>query len=141
MQDPDTRNVAGIKQQLRAVGITPTRQRVAIAQVMLSRPQHLSADQLQDADARAGYEGVSKATIYNTLGLFTQVGLVREVIVDPHRVFYDSNVNEHHHLYHMDTGMLVDIGPEQIDVRCLPGLPCELEVAGVEVIVRVRRRT
>ena len=129
-----------IEQRLRAAGITPTRQRVAIARVMLSRPQHLSAEQLQDAVARAGYDGVSKATVYNTLGLFSQMGLVREVIVDPNRVFYDSNVNEHHHLYHMDSGALVDISPDQVDVRCLPGLPAELEVAGVDVIVRVRRR-
>lgn len=136
----DRADAPAIEQRLRAAGITPTRQRVAIAQVMLSRPQHLSADQLQLAVAEAGYKGVSKATIYNTLGLFSQVGLVREVIVDPNRVFYDSNVNEHHHLYHMDTGTLVDIGPDQIDVRCLPGLPSELDVAGVDVIVRVRQR-
>jgi Fur family iron response transcriptional regulator len=140
MQVLHTQDTAGVEQRLRTVGITPTRQRVAIAKVMLSRPQHLSAEQLQDAVARAGYEGVSKATIYNTLGLFTQMGLVREVIVDPNRIFYDSNVSQHHHLYHMDTGTLVDIGFEQVDVRCLPGLPAELEVVGVEVIVRVRER-
>ena len=141
MQDTDGRAGGDIEQRLRVVGITPTRQRVAIAKVMLSRPQHLSADQLQDAVAHAGYEGVSKATIYNTLRLFTQMRLVREVIVDPNRVFYDSNINEHHHLYHMDTGTLVDIDPQQVDIRCLPGLPAELEVAGIEVIVRVRRRS
>jgi Fur family iron response transcriptional regulator len=141
MQDLNPHSAAGIDAQLRAVRITPTRQRVAIATVMLSRRQHLSADQLQDAVALAGYEGVSKATIYNTLGLFSQMGLVREVIVDPNRVFYDSNVDEHHHLYHVDTGTLVDIGVDLVDVRGQSGLPAELEVVGVDVIVRVRQRT
>ena len=133
-------NTSEIERQLRAAGITPTRQRVAIASVMLSRRQHLSADQLQVAVALAGYEGVSKATIYNTLGLFSQMGLVREVIVDPNRVFYDSNVEKHHHLYDMDTGTLVDLDADQVDVRCLPGLPAELEVARIDVIFRVRHR-
>jgi Fur family iron response transcriptional regulator len=136
MQDIDI-----IKQQLRDAGITPTRQRMAIAVVMLARPQHLSADQLQAQIARAGYDGVSKATIYNTLGLFSRKGLVREVIADPNRVFYDSNVGDHHHLYHVDSGVLVDIAAGDIDVRHLPELPDDLEVAGVEVTVRVRRRS
>ena len=131
---------ATIEQRLREAGIKPTRQRLVIAQVMLSRPQHLSADQLQEAVVRAGHEGVSKATIYNTLGLFSQMGLVREVIVDPNRVFYDSNVAEHHHLYHMDSGALVDIRSDQVEVRCQPELSQQWDVAGIDVIVRVRTR-
>ena len=131
---------ATIEQRLRGAGIKPTRQRLVIAQVMLSRAQHLSADQLQEAVVRAGHEGVSKATIYNTLGLFLQMGLVREVIVDPNRVFYDSNVAEHHHRYHIDSGALVDIHPEQVEVRCQPELAQQWDVAGIDVIVRVRSR-
>ena len=141
MHDSAVRCRPTIESRLRAAGITPTRQRVAIATVMLSRAQHLSAEQLQDAIALAVYGGVSKATIYNTLGLFSQMGLVREVIVDPNRVFYDSNVEKHHHMYHIDTGTLVDIDADHVAVHHLPGLPAEMEVAGVDVIVRVRHRT
>lgn len=139
--DSMTTDTIGIEHRLRQSGMTPTRQRMAIASVMLARPQHLSADQLQEALVHAGHEGVSKATIYNTLGLFSQMGLVREVIVDPTRVFYDSNVSEHPHLYHMGTGTLVDLDPELVDVGSLSGLPSELEVAGVDVVVRVRQRS
>jgi Fur family iron response transcriptional regulator len=129
-----------IEQRLREAGIKPTRQRLVIAQVMLSQPQHLSADQLQEAVVRAGHEGVSKATIYNTLGLFSQMGLVREVIVDPNRVFYDSNVADHHHLYHVDSGALVDIRPDQVEVRCQLALSQQWDIDGIDVIIRVRTR-
>ena len=133
-------NIVDIKQRLHAAGITPTRQRLVIAQVILSRPQHLSADQLQEAIVRAGHEGVSKATIYNTLGLFLQEGLVREVIVDPNRVFYDSNVADHHHLYHVDSGALVDIRPDQVEVLCQQELSQQWDIEGIDVIIRVRTR-
>jgi Fur family iron response transcriptional regulator len=68
------------------------------------------------------------------------VGLVREVIADPSRVVYDSNVSEHHHLYDVDSGALVDIDPGAVKLGPLAGLPDDVEVAGVQVIVRVRRR-
>ena len=134
-------NVDNIEQRLRNAGITPTRQRMAIASVMLAKAQHLSAEQLQIKIAETGIKGVSKATVYNTLGLFLSKGLVREVIADPNRVFYDSNTSAHHHLFDIDTGVLVDIAAEDIDVRHLPALAADMEVAGVDVTVRVRRRS
>jgi Fur family iron response transcriptional regulator len=129
-----------IEQRLRAAGVIPTRQRVAIAQILLERPQHLSADQLIARLQVCGCGSVSKATVYNTLGLFARVGLVREVIADPSRVFFDSNAGEHHHLYDVESGTLTDIEPGQVHLSALPPIPRELEVAGIEVIVRVRRR-
>ncbi|MFN2310387.1 MAG: Fur family transcriptional regulator, partial [Gammaproteobacteria bacterium] len=88
-------------ERLRSHGITPTQQRVEIAQVLFARHQHLSADQVL-TQVNAHDASVSKATVYNTLGLFAEKGLLREVIVDPAKVFYDSNLDPHHHLFHMD---------------------------------------
>jgi Fur family iron response transcriptional regulator len=122
---------------LQAQGVKPTRQRTDIALILLERPQHLSADQvLARVSARGGR--VSKATVYNTLGLFAARGLVREVVVDPTRVFYDSNTAPHHHLYDVDTGLLQDIAITGVSVGELPELPPGAVVQGVEVIVRVR---
>jgi Fur family iron response transcriptional regulator len=137
---PSGRGDDDIAQRLRGAGITPTRQRVAIARLLLARAQHLSADQLIAQLRAAGCREVSKATVYNTLGLFARVGLVREVIADPSRVFYDSNTGDHHHIYDVDSGTLTDFEPGHVDLGALPRLPDGLEVAGVEVIVRVRRR-
>jgi Fur family iron response transcriptional regulator len=128
-----------VEQRLRDAGVTPTRQRLAIAGVLLSRPQHLSADQLVAELRRTGVQRVSKATIYNTLSLFARVGLIRQVIADPQRIVYDSNVSFHHHLYDVDTGTLTDIEPDQVQVGAIHGIPADLEIAGVDVIVRVRR--
>lgn len=123
--------------QLAACGINPTAQRVEIARVMLARCTHLSADEVFSL-VNKEQAHVSKATVYNTLGLFAEKGLVREVIVDPSRVFYDSNVAPHHHLFNVTTGELVDVDAEHMQVVGLPPLPSDTEVTGMDVIVRVR---
>lgn len=126
-----------IEQLLRQKGITPTAQRVEIAQILFARPQHLSADQVLSI---VNTESVvaSKATIYNTLGLFADKGLVREVIVDPSKVFYDSNISNHHHFYNVDTGELTDIALDDIQVSMMANLPDETELTGLDVIVRIK---
>ena len=120
-------------------GITPTPQRVEIARILLARPQHLSAEQVLAA-LKQGDLSVSKATVYNTLGLFAEKGLVREVIVDPSKVFYDSNCSDHHHFYDVDSCTLTDIDARDIDVGGLPDVPEGKVVDRVDVIVRVRSR-
>jgi len=117
--------------------IQPTQQRIEIAQILFAQDQHLSAEQVLNAVNQLGAT-VSKATVYNTLGLFADKGLVRQVIVDPSRVFYDSNTSEHHHLYNSDTGMLMDIDARQISIQHLPELPEGVVAEGVDVIIRVR---
>jgi Fur family iron response transcriptional regulator len=119
--------------------IQPTQQRVDIAQILFARPQHLSAEQVLKSANQEG-AAVSKATVYNTLGLFAEKGLIRQVIVDPSRVFYDSNTSEHFHLYNIDTGTLTDIGTDEININQLPSLPDEMEAEGIDVIVRVRNK-
>ena len=123
---------------LRAHGINPTQQRIEIAQVLLARMQHLSAEQVL-SEVNKGRALVSKATVYNTLGLFARKGLVREVIVDPSRVFYDSNVSAHHHFFNIDTGSLADIPPGVLDVMGLPEPPPGTTAVGIDVVVRVRK--
>ena len=123
---------------LREHGITPTVQRVDIAAVLLARPQHVCAEELQRMLARVDTP-VSKATVYNTLGLFAREGLVRELFVDSDRVLYDSNTTNHGHIYDVDTGALTDIEPGAIAVTALPSLPAGTRVESVEVVVRVRR--
>ena len=118
-------------------GIAPTQQRVEIAAILLACPQHLSAEELLSM-ANHGHSAVSKATVYNTLGLFADKGLVREVVVDPTKVFYDSNTGKHHHFYDADKGTLTDIEEGRISVGQLPPLPEGTELESVEVIVRLR---
>ena len=124
--------------RLRASDILPTLQRIQIAQVLLTHDQHLSADQVMEQAYEAGSR-VSKATVYNTLGLFARKGVIREVIVDPARVFYDTNVTPHHHFYNIDTGELMDIDADQLTLQKLPALPKGTVAAGVDVIVRLRK--
>ena len=118
-------------------GILPTPQRIEVAEVLLEQPQHLSAEQIIERLKQAG-SGVSKATVYNTLNLFGERGLVRELMVDPERKFYDSTTRPHHHFYNVDTGELVDIPDEQVRFADLPALPEGTESESVEVLIRVR---
>ena len=124
---------------LEAIGITPTPQRIEIARILLAKPQHLSAEQVLNV-LKQGALSVSKATVYNTLGLFAEKGLVREVIVDPSKVFYDSNCSEHHHFYDVDSCTLTDIDAREIDIGGFPDVPDGKVVDRVDVIVRVRSR-
>ena len=133
-------SVSDISKRLAEHGVSPTPQRMEIAEVLLERPQHLSADQILDALRERGSR-VSKATVYNTLHLFGERGLVREVIVDPTRVFFDSTTGPHHHFYNVDTGELSDVPDDQIALATLPATPPGTEQAGVEVLIKVRNQT
>lgn len=124
---------------LRGRGISPTHQRLEIAQVLFGRAEHLAADQIL-ALVNAHHAETSKATVYNTLNLFRDRGLIREVIVDPKRVFYDPNTQPHHHLYNVDTGEITDIDADELAVTGLPELPQGMVTEGVDIIVRIRAR-
>lgn len=126
-----------IARLLRDHDILPTQQRLMIARVLFECQQHYSADQVMTF-VNAGRDRVSKATVYNTLGLFARNGLVREVIVDPSRVFYDPNTANHHHFYNIDTGELTDIDSASLQIEELPELPAGTVAAGVDVIIRIR---
>jgi Fur family iron response transcriptional regulator len=116
--------------------ISPTRQRVEIAEFLFQRPQHLSAEKILDGVTDAGNR-VSRATVYNTMGLFTTKGVVREVLIDRERVFYDTNTEVHQHLYNVDTGELIDIYDAEMDMISQPNLPEGLRIIDTDVVFKV----
>ncbi len=130
-----TRDNLGDK--LRAHGINPTHQRIEIAFALFSRHEHLSADQVM-AIVNERHSETSKATVYNTLNLFLEKLLIREVIVDPNKVFYDPNTEPHYHMYDLQSGRLTDIDAADIKVTGLPELPPGVVTAGMDIIIRVR---
>lgn len=127
-----------IVELLAAHGIIPTRQRIDLAHILLAKPQHLSAEQLMEAAWADGDHHVSKATVYNTLNLFVERGLIREIIADPNKSFYDSTTTEHGHLYNVDTGELMDIPASGNHLGLLAALPEGVTPIGVEIVVRVK---
>lgn len=129
-----------IADMLRDHGIAPTHQRIEIAGVLFSRCEHLSADRLLGI-VNARYSEVSKATVYNTLRLFLDKKLIREVIVDPTRVFYDPNTQPHHHFYDMASGELSDIPDHALRLIGMPELPQGMEADSIDIIVRIRPQT
>src|SRR5262245_24731104 len=122
---------------LRRHGIAPTHQRIEIAHVLFERRQHLSAEQILAA-VNASEVETSKATVYNTLRLFLEKKLVRELVVDPTRIFYDPNTQPHHHFYDVVTGQLTDIPAEAVRIEGLPALPPGTVADGIDVIIRTR---
>jgi len=128
-----------IAELLREHGITPTHQRIEIAHVLFERHTHMSADQIL-ALVNVRHAETSKATVYNTLKLFLEKKLIRELIVDPTKIVYDPNTTPHHHLYDIATGELTDIPAGAIEVHGLPPLPPGVEAEGIDIVVRTRPR-
>ncbi|MEJ2404796.1 MAG: transcriptional repressor [Candidatus Thiodiazotropha sp.] len=128
-----------ITHRLSSRGIMLTRQRRVIADVLFARNQHITADQLFESVNRAGGR-VSKATVYNTLGLFVRKGLVRAIYIDASRTFYDSNTSHHHHFYNVDTGELTDmheaVATQLVDQDLPQGTVLEL----MDLVIRVKNK-
>lgn len=126
--------------RLRAAGLRPTRQRLALARLLIvSGDRHITAEQLH-CEALAAEIKVSLATVYNTLHQFTEAGLLREVVVEPGRSYFDTNTDDHHHFFCEATGRLQDIPGAELAVNSLPLPPSGTEIRRVDVIVRVRPR-
>lgn len=135
------RPYSGMIAKLKQAGLRPTRQRIALAKLLFEKDdRHVSAEDLHE-EARAAGVSVSLATIYNTLHQFTESGLMREVVVEAGRSYFDTNTGDHHHFFHEDTGLLEDIPSDQINVAELPSAPSGTAVSRVDVIVRVAAST
>lgn len=119
--------------------ISPTRQRVEIAEFLFQRPQHLSVEKILDGVTDAGNR-VSRATVYNTMGLFASKGVVREVLIDRERVFYDSNTEVHQHFYNVDSGELTDVYDAEIDMVTEPELPDGMRIISTDIVYKVTSR-
>jgi Fur family transcriptional regulator, iron response regulator len=129
-----------LRDKLRRVGLRPTRQRVSLGWLLFGKgDRHITAEVLFEEATRARVP-VSLATVYNTLHQFTEAGLLRQLAVDGSKSYFDTNPTEHHHFFLEEAGELVDVPAEGITVGSLPEPPPGLEVAGVEVIVRLRRK-
>lgn len=126
--------------KLRAAGLRPTRQRLALARLMFEdgMNRHLTAETLH-TEAMDANISVSLATVYNTLHQFTEAGLLREVVVDPGRSYFDTNTSEHHHFYIENTGDLFDV-PEDTSIRIegLPDIPEGTSLRSVDLVIRLR---
>ncbi len=126
--------------RLRAAGLRPTRQRAALAALLVGdgRDRHVSAEILHDA-ARSEGAQVSLATVYNTLRAFCEAGLLKEITVDGHRSYFDTRLDDHPHFYWEEEGRLTDAPKEQLRIERLPDIPPGMEVSKVDVVVRLRR--
>jgi len=122
-------------------GLRPTRQRVELASVLFAKGcRHVTAEGLHAEAAQEGVR-VSLATVYNSLNAFIAAGLVRQVAVDGARVYFDTNVEAHHHFFDEDTGLLEDIPAERVAVSAVPEAPPGAEITRVDVVVRVKRKS
>ena len=126
-----------IGERLQACGIRATAPRRQIAELLLAAPQHLSAEQLTEALRERGL-AVSKATVYNTLNLFAAHGLIRQLVVDGIRTCFDSNVQAHYHFQDEASGTLTDVALPEVQFSRLPDPPAGMEVAGLDLIIRLR---
>jgi Fur family iron response transcriptional regulator len=136
MPGNDNAQAAG---RLKAAGLRPTRQRLALAGLLFHQAdRHVSAEALHDEAIAAGVQ-VSLATVYNTLHQFTEAGLLRQVVVEPARSYFDTNTGDHQHFYSEDDGDLIDIPGQSIAVSGVPQPPPGTQVERVDVVIRIRR--
>ena len=126
-----------IAQRLQACGIRATAPRRQIAELLLAAPQHLFAEQITEALRERGM-AVSKATVYNTLNLFAAHGLIRQLAVDGVRSCFDSNVQAHYHFHDEISGALTDVALPEVQFSRLPAPPAGMEVAGLDLVIRLR---
>ena len=123
--------------KLRNAGLRPTRQRIALAELMFrGEDRHISAEMLHTEAAEARVS-VSLATVYNTLHQFTQAGLLREIAVEAGRSYFDTNTSDHHHFYFEGDGHLEDVASDQVVVSSLPTPPRGARISRVDVVIRV----
>lgn len=125
-------------QRLKAAGLRPTRQRLALTRILFENGhRHLTAEILHGEARQAGVD-VSLATIYNTLHQFTSVGLLREVVIDTGKAYFDTNTEDHHHFFFEDSGRLMDIPGMEVAIANLPQAPEGTSVSRVEVVIRLK---
>ncbi len=128
-----------VLEKLKAVGLRPTRQRMALAKLLFdSGNRHVTAEQLHGEASKASVR-VSLATVYNTLHQFVDAGLLREVMVDPGRSYFDTNTSDHHHFFEQSDGRLIDIADDSISLGSIPTPPEGTSVDRVDVIIRVNK--
>jgi len=133
----NNRPFTSVIQRLQGAGLRPTRQRLALGRLLFDGGnRHVTAEELHE-QAKGARVSVSLATVYNTLHQFTRAGLLREVVVEPGRAYFDTNVSGHHHFFFEDSGRIQDIAEHQISITSLPDVPAGTRLSRVDVVVRV----
>lgn len=123
---------------LRAAGVRPTRQRLLLGQMLFDgRHRHVTAEQVHAAACQRA-QTISLATVYNNLHQFTAAGLLREVLVDATRVYFDTNTGAHHHFYNPGDGRLTDVPQDAVEVSRLPAAPPGRMIDQIDIILRLR---
>lgn len=126
--------------RLRQAGLRPTRQRMALASLLYAKgDRHVTVEELHEEASNAGID-VSLATVYNTLHQFTEAGLIRVLAVESAKTYFDTNVSDHHHFFVEGENHVLDIPVSNIEIGNLPEPPEGMEIAHVDVIIRLRPR-
>ncbi|MBB4143712.1 transcriptional repressor [Rhizobium lemnae] len=129
-----------VETRLRACGLRPTRQRVALADLLFAKgDRHLTVEELHEEASQAGVP-VSLATVYNTLHQFTEAGLIRVLAVESAKTYFDTNISDHHHFFVEGRNEVLDIPVSNIEIGNLPEAPEGMEIAHVDVIIRLREK-
>ncbi|HZG31406.1 MAG TPA: Fur family transcriptional regulator [Ensifer sp.] len=137
----DPRVLPDTESRLRDSGLRPTRQRIALADLLFAKgDRHLTAEELHEEATVAGVP-VSLATVYNTLHQFTEAGLLRVLAIESAKTYFDTNVSDHHHFYVEGDSEVVDIPVSNLEISNLPSPPEGMEIAHVDVVIRLRRKT
>jgi Fur family iron response transcriptional regulator len=132
--------LSNLRDRLRRVGLRPTRQRISLGWLLFGKgDRHITAEMLYDEATRARVP-VSLATVYNTLHQFTEAGLLRQLAVDGAKAYFDTNTTDHHHFFVEGDETLMDVPDAGITVSDLPEPPEGMEIARVDVVVRLRRK-
>lgn len=138
MDSEDRRPLIDMEQQVRRAGLRPTRQRLALAELLFAKgDRHLAAEDLHEEALQAGV-AVSLATVYNTLHQFTEAGLLRILAVEGAKTYFDTNTSDHHHFYIEGENRVIDIEHGPVSVINLPEPPEGMEIANVDIVIRLR---
>ncbi|EJL51774.1 Fe2+/Zn2+ uptake regulation protein [Rhizobium sp. CF122] len=129
-----------IEARLRHAGLRPTRQRVALGDLLFAKgDRHLTVEELHEEAVQAGVP-VSLATVYNTLHQFTEAGMIRVLAVESAKTYFDTNVSDHHHFFIEGENDVLDIPVSNLTIGNLPEPPEGLEIAHVDVVIRLRQK-
>ncbi|AML50343.1 MULTISPECIES: Fur family transcriptional regulator Irr [Falsihalocynthiibacter] len=136
---PDSKEISSL--WLSCAGLRPTRQRLSLAELLVGdgNDRHVTAESLYESASEAG-EKVSLATVYNTLKAFCEAGLLREIIVDGSKSYFDTNMSDHPHFFWEDEAILTDAPKEQLVLAQIPDAPAGAEISKVDVVIRLRRK-
>ena len=127
------------KERLRASGLRPTKQRLAICKILFERKEtfHFTIEKLKKILEKDNKKKISLATLYNTVHAFTKKSHLKEISLKGNKTFYDTNTENHHHFYDEDLSQLIDIKNENVLINNLPSVPSGKKIKEIEIVIRV----